>query len=151
MAFLQFLKRFQYQNRSEPKPELWPQSLSPLVKFGPTRVCQHQNCQHSKMSLIRSHSQWPGGGYPSFIRRYHEPVAWEDFHAATRAWRCFVREQWVGGATADQQKRDLVERWATAGQEFRDVWITLTYIATFLLLFADAKADVSISSTWGWA
>ncbi|KAJ5219970.1 hypothetical protein N7468_009174 [Penicillium chermesinum] len=71
------------------------------------------------MSLKRSHSQWPEG-IPSFIRQHKEPVEWKDIDAATRAWRHFVRERWVGGDTADQQKRDLIEQWATADQEFRD-------------------------------
>lgn len=72
------------------------------------------------MSLTRSHSQWPRG-IPSFIRRHEEPVARKNFDAASRAWRHFVREQWVGGDGADQQKRALIERWATADQQFRDV------------------------------
>ncbi|KAJ5393064.1 uncharacterized protein N7487_010705 [Penicillium crustosum] len=71
------------------------------------------------MSLTRSHSQWPRG-IPSFIRRHEEPVARKNFDAASRAWRHFVREQWVGGDGADQQKRALIERWATADQQFRD-------------------------------
>ncbi|OQE13039.1 hypothetical protein PENFLA_c056G01948 [Penicillium flavigenum] len=71
------------------------------------------------MSLTRSHSQWPGG-IPSFIRRHEEPVASENFDAASRAWRHFVRDQWVGGDAADQQKRALIERWAKADQQFRD-------------------------------
>ncbi|KAJ6037268.1 hypothetical protein N7540_001547 [Penicillium herquei] len=40
------------------------------------------------MSLIRSHSRWPGG-IPSFIRRHEEPVDPENFDAASRAWRHF--------------------------------------------------------------
>ncbi|KAJ5672601.1 hypothetical protein N7507_001728 [Penicillium longicatenatum] len=71
------------------------------------------------MFLKRSYSQWPEG-IPSFIRRHEEPIEWEDIGAATRAWRYFVRERWVGGDTADHKKRDLIEEWATAGQEFRD-------------------------------
>jgi hypothetical protein len=72
------------------------------------------------MSLKKSHSQWPEG-IPSFIRRHEVHVDWDNLGAATRAWRHFVRERWVGGDTADQQKRDLIEEWATADQEFRDV------------------------------
>ncbi|KAJ5924249.1 hypothetical protein N7466_008436 [Penicillium verhagenii] len=73
------------------------------------------------MSLKRSYSQWPEC-IPSFIRRHEEPVEWEDIDGdATRAWRYFVRERWVSGDdTADQQKRDLIEQWATADQKFRD-------------------------------
>ncbi|KAJ5363031.1 hypothetical protein N7541_003875 [Penicillium brevicompactum] len=71
------------------------------------------------MSLIRSHSQWPGG-IPSFIRRHKEPLAPENLDAASRAWRHFVRDQWVSGDAADQQKRALIERWATADQQFRN-------------------------------
>ncbi|CAI7663980.1 unnamed protein product [Penicillium glandicola] len=71
------------------------------------------------MSLIRSHSQWPAG-IPSFIRRHEESVAPEIFDAASRAWRHFVRDEWVDGEAADQQNRALIERWATADQEFRD-------------------------------
>ncbi|KAJ6018736.1 hypothetical protein N7522_000803 [Penicillium canescens] len=66
------------------------------------------------MSLIKSHSQWPGD--IPFIRRHEEPVAPENFDAASRAWRHF----WVGGDAADQQKRALIERWATADQQFHD-------------------------------
>ncbi|KAJ5297521.1 hypothetical protein PENANT_c005G06122 [Penicillium antarcticum] len=71
------------------------------------------------MSLIRSHSHWPRG-IPAFIRRHEEPVAPANFDAASRAWRHFVRDQWVGGNAADQQKQALIERWATADQQFRD-------------------------------
>ncbi|KAJ5657220.1 uncharacterized protein N7484_000869 [Penicillium longicatenatum] len=71
------------------------------------------------MSLIRSHSRWPGG-IPSFVRRYEEPVDPGNFDAASRAWRHFVRDQWVKGDASDQQKRALIERWATADQQFRD-------------------------------
>ncbi|KAJ5803369.1 uncharacterized protein N7503_005819 [Penicillium pulvis] len=71
------------------------------------------------MSLKRSHSQWPEG-IPSVIRRHEEHVDWDSLGATTRAWRYFARERWVGGDTADQQKRDLIEEWATADQEFRD-------------------------------
>ncbi|KAJ5925428.1 hypothetical protein N7454_008067 [Penicillium verhagenii] len=72
------------------------------------------------MSLKRSYSQWPEC-IPPFIRQHKEPVEWEDIDgAATRAWRYFVRERWVSGDTADQQKRDLIEQWATADQKFRD-------------------------------
>ncbi|CAI7577731.1 unnamed protein product [Penicillium pancosmium] len=71
------------------------------------------------MSLIKWHNPWPGG-FPSSIRRHEKPV--EDVEFATRAWRCFAREQWVDadGTVADQQRRALIERWATAEQEFRD-------------------------------
>lgn len=74
------------------------------------------------MSLIKWHNQWPGG-IPSRIRRHEEPV--EDVESATCAWRRFVREQWVDGTDADQQRRALIERWATADQEFRDVSLEL--------------------------
>ncbi|KAJ5974265.1 hypothetical protein N7481_011475 [Penicillium waksmanii] len=44
------------------------------------------------MPLLKWHNPWPGG-IPSFIRRHEKPV--EDVESATRAWRCFVREEWV--------------------------------------------------------
>jgi hypothetical protein len=79
------------------------------------------------MSLIKWHDQWPGG-IPSSIRQHEKPV--QDVAFATRAWRCFVREQWVNvdGTAVDQQRRVLVERWATAEQEFRDVSFQLTHL-----------------------
>ncbi|KAJ5734045.1 hypothetical protein N7493_002831 [Penicillium malachiteum] len=44
------------------------------------------------MSLLRSHSQWPEV-IPSFIRQHEEAVEPKNLHAATRAWRYFVRER----------------------------------------------------------
>ncbi|KAJ5922947.1 hypothetical protein N7516_010650, partial [Penicillium verrucosum] len=45
-----------------------------------------------------------------------------NFDAASRAWRYFVRDQWVGGDAThgDQQKRALIKRWAIADQQFHD-------------------------------
>jgi hypothetical protein len=34
--------------------------------------------------------------------------------SASRAWRYFIREQWVEGAAVDEQRGALVKRWATA-------------------------------------
>ncbi|CAG8928769.1 unnamed protein product [Penicillium salamii] len=96
-----------------------PLNTLPPLTFLSKVLFTPQNYRRSIMSLTRSHSQWPGG-IPSFIRRHKEPVARENFDAASRAWRHFVREQWVGGDGADQLKRALIERWATADQQFRD-------------------------------
>lgn len=97
-----------------------PLNTFPPPTFLTKLLFNPRNYYHSIMSLTRSHSQWPRG-IPSFIRRHEEPVARKNFDAASRAWRHFVREQWVGGDGADQQKRALIERWATADQQFRDV------------------------------
>ncbi|KAJ5738514.1 hypothetical protein N7493_001669 [Penicillium malachiteum] len=50
---------------------------------------------------------------------HDEPV--DDVAAASRAWRFFVREQWVDaeGDAVHEQRRALVELWATADQAFR--------------------------------
>lgn len=77
------------------------------------------------MSLTKWHNHWPRG-IPSSIRRHEEPV--EDVESASRAWRFFVREQWVDGAAVDEQRRALVERWAIADQDFRDVCFHLERI-----------------------
>jgi hypothetical protein len=47
----------------------------------------------------------------------------EDVATAARAWRFFLREQWVDveDVAAEEQRRTLIERWATAEQAFRDV------------------------------
>ncbi|KAJ5632589.1 hypothetical protein N7490_008928 [Penicillium lividum] len=99
------------------------------------------------MSLKRSHSQWPEG-IPSFIRRHEEHVDWDNLGAATRAWRHFVRERWVGGDTADQQKRDLIEEWATADQEFRDVAINLEHQKTNLVFSKTPNLEYETSPTF---
>jgi hypothetical protein len=75
------------------------------------------------MSLIKWCNQWPGV-IPSYIRRHDQPE--DDVESATRAWRYFVREQWTDSVAADQQRRALIERWATADQETRDVSLKLT-------------------------
>ncbi|KAJ5711016.1 hypothetical protein N7488_005172 [Penicillium malachiteum] len=69
--------------------------------------------------LTKWNKHWPGG-ISSFLRSHDEPV--DDVLAAFRAWRFFVREQWVDGEGDDvhEQRRALVERWATADQAFRD-------------------------------
>lgn len=147
---LDFKKIFQYRIRGEAEPDFRPLSQSPLVDSDPFAFLTSPNARIASirtMSLIRSHSQWPGGGYPSFIRGHKTPVAWEGFDAATRAWRCFVRDQWVGDATADQRKRDLIERWATVDQEFRDVSKPSAYIVDILFLSTDSNIELSISST----
>ncbi|KAJ5907678.1 hypothetical protein N7495_000360 [Penicillium taxi] len=69
------------------------------------------------MTLRKWHNHWPGG-IPFYICRRGEPV--EDMATASRAWRFFVREQWVDGAAVNEQRRALIERWATADQKFRD-------------------------------
>lgn len=85
------------------------------------------------MPLLKWYNQWPGG-IPSYIRRHKQPV--DDVEAATRAWRHFVREQWTEtqGVAADQQRRALVERWATADQELRDVRKRYTHYIDVLSL-----------------
>ncbi|KAJ5674351.1 uncharacterized protein N7477_004285 [Penicillium maclennaniae] len=59
------------------------------------------------MTLTKWHNHWPGG-IPSFIRRHEEPV--ENVATASLG----------DGAAVDEQRRALIERWATADQEFRD-------------------------------
>ncbi|KAJ5247417.1 hypothetical protein N7468_002400, partial [Penicillium chermesinum] len=52
----------------------------------------------------------------------------DDVAAASRSWRFFLREQWIDvqdvedveNVAAEEQRRTLIERWATADQEFRD-------------------------------
>jgi hypothetical protein len=86
------------------------------------------------MSLTQWHNHWPGG-IPSSIRRHEEPV--EGVASASRAWRHFVREQWLEGAAMDEQRRALIKRWATADQEFRNVSFSLNTLSgrlTFLLI-----------------
>ncbi|KAJ5523321.1 hypothetical protein N7513_012865 [Penicillium frequentans] len=71
------------------------------------------------MSLVKLHNHWPGG-LSSYIHRSEEPV--DDFQLATRGWRHFVREQWTTGDDEDQRRRTLVGGWATANQDFRDIF-----------------------------
>lgn len=72
------------------------------------------------VTLTKWYKHWPGG-IPSFLRRNEEQV--EDVAAASRAWRFFLRAQWVDveSVAAEEQRRTLIERWATADQAFRDV------------------------------
>ncbi|OOQ88160.1 hypothetical protein PEBR_14106 [Penicillium brasilianum] len=71
------------------------------------------------VTLTKWNNHWPGG-IPSFIRRNQEQV--EDVAAASRAWRFFLREQWVDveDVAAEEQRRTLIKQWATADQAFRD-------------------------------
>lgn len=85
------------------------------------------------MSLTKWHNHWPGG-IPSFLHRHGKPVREsdnpaEDVSEASRAWRFFVRKQWadVEGVAAHEQRRTLIERWATADQAFRDVSLLIIY------------------------
>jgi hypothetical protein len=73
--------------------------------------------------------QWPGG-VPLSIRARAEPLPdEEDFNIVTKAWRRFVRENWVRRngeqqrdcGEEDAQRRALIEKWAAAEQDFRDV------------------------------
>jgi hypothetical protein len=75
------------------------------------------------MLLTKCLNQWPGG-IPSYINRHEQ--AEDDVKSATRAWRYFVRERWTDSVATDQQRRALIERWATADQELRDVSFILT-------------------------
>lgn len=72
------------------------------------------------VTLTKWNNHWPGG-IPSYLRRNKEQV--EDVAAASRAWRFFLREQWVDveDVAAEEQRRTLIEQWATADQAFRDV------------------------------
>lgn len=83
------------------------------------------------MSLTQWHNHWPGG-IPSSIRRHEKTV--EDVTSASRAWRHFVREQWDEGAAVDEQRRALIERWATADQAFRNVSFSRGLLAFLLTL-----------------
>lgn len=86
------------------------------------------------MSLVKSYNHWPGG-IPSYIGRSEKPV--DDFEPATHGWRHFVREQWTAGGDEYQQRRTLIEQWATADQDFRDVRLRVS------LLTRDIKAIFS--------
>ena len=72
------------------------------------------------VTLTKWNKHWPGG-IPSILQRNEEEV--EDVAATSRAWRSFLREQWVNveGVAAEEQRRTLMERWATTDQAFRDV------------------------------
>lgn len=72
------------------------------------------------VTLTKWNKHWPGG-IPSFPHRNEEQV--EDVAAASRAWRFFLRGQWVDveDVAAEEQRRTLIVRWATADQAFRDV------------------------------
>ncbi|KAJ5907696.1 hypothetical protein N7495_000378 [Penicillium taxi] len=69
------------------------------------------------MPLIKWHKHWQRG-IPSYVKCQEHPE--DDVEYATRAWRRFVREQWTNDVDEDEQRRNLIERWATADQEFRD-------------------------------
>ncbi|PYI12692.1 hypothetical protein BO78DRAFT_356997 [Aspergillus sclerotiicarbonarius CBS 121057] len=80
------------------------------------------------MSLVTVRLQWPGGISTS-IRCHDEHVDYDDFDRVTRAWRRFVRDQWIPRTEEihdpeyeTQQRQTLVERWATAEQSFRDAY-----------------------------
>ncbi|EAU29248.1 predicted protein [Aspergillus terreus NIH2624] len=75
------------------------------------------------VTLTKWNKHWPGG-IPSFPHRNEEQV--EDVAAASRAWRFFLREQWVDveDVAAEEQRRTLIVRWATADQAFRDNYET---------------------------
>ncbi|KAJ5552478.1 hypothetical protein N7494_001856 [Penicillium frequentans] len=80
-------------------------------------------------------------GLPSCIRRHEEPV--EDVESVTCAWRRFVCEQWVDGTDADQQRRALIERWATADQEIRDSYESRALVDE--LPFGDPESEPCLS------
>lgn len=80
------------------RPDLSPASFHPHNSHHTIQTCPSKDRIASGLKVS-----------PSFIGRHEEHVDWDNLGAATRAWRLFVRERWVGGDTADQQKRDLIE------------------------------------------
>ncbi|KAL4930300.1 uncharacterized protein BDV17DRAFT_289908 [Aspergillus undulatus] len=91
--------------------------------------------------MTHSARNWPGG-IPSCIQRHPTGnLSIEALKEATKGWLLFVKETWVpcvrAGIADDEhtdngeyelrQRRKLVEEWASASQEFRDVRHSLSY------------------------
>ncbi|KAJ5797782.1 uncharacterized protein N7503_007078 [Penicillium pulvis] len=78
----------------------------------------------------KSAQHWPGG-VPSSIQPHPETDLSHDYaKEEVKGWLLFVQESWVSvvdaGATSDvgyelKHRRQLVEKWASATQEFRAV------------------------------
>ncbi|KAJ5918691.1 hypothetical protein N7454_009835 [Penicillium verhagenii] len=78
--------------------------------------------------MPRSVQHWPGG-IPSCIKPHPETdLSWDRIKEEVKGWLLFVQENWVPAAAAKNcvddyelhQRRQLVEKWASATQEMRD-------------------------------
>ncbi|GLB07657.1 hypothetical protein AtubIFM57258_003006 [Aspergillus tubingensis] len=73
--------------------------------------------------LIPPTELWPGG-IPACLRVEPSSVEWSDMVETSKGWLQFVQEEWTESGSLDeqlQQRRRLMERWASASQDFRDV------------------------------
>ncbi|PYH71040.1 uncharacterized protein BO88DRAFT_486395 [Aspergillus vadensis CBS 113365] len=72
--------------------------------------------------LIPPTDLWPGG-IPACLRVEPSSVEWSDMVETSKGWLQFVQEEWTESESLDeelQQRRRLMERWASASQDFRD-------------------------------
>ncbi|RAK89217.1 hypothetical protein BO79DRAFT_172368, partial [Aspergillus costaricaensis CBS 115574] len=72
--------------------------------------------------LIPSTDLWPGG-ILTCLRVEPSPIDWFDTAEISKGWLQFVQEEWTESESLDeqlQQRRLLMERWASASQDFRD-------------------------------
>lgn len=74
---------------------------------------------------------WPGG-IPREIKRHATDLSRDEIEEQVKGWLLFVRESWLprpSDLDADKeyelrQRRALVQQWASASQEFRDVLLS---------------------------
>ncbi|CAI7586760.1 unnamed protein product [Penicillium glandicola] len=80
--------------------------------------------------MPRSAQHWPGG-IPSSIQPHPETdLSLDQIKQEVKGWLLFVQENWVSAANAGSSeeryelyhRRQLVEKWASATQEFRDAY-----------------------------
>ncbi|KAJ5628585.1 hypothetical protein N7490_010813 [Penicillium lividum] len=80
--------------------------------------------------MPRSVQHWPGG-IPTCIQPHPDPdLSWDEIKEEVKGWLLFVQENWVTAANAGSSdenyelnhRRELVEKWASATQEFRDAY-----------------------------
>ncbi|KAJ5934396.1 hypothetical protein N7466_003943 [Penicillium verhagenii] len=79
---------------------------------------------------VQHWQHWPGG-IPTCIQPHPEPdLSWDQIKEEVKGWLLFVQENWVSAVNAGSSdehyelnhRRELVEKWASATQEFRDAY-----------------------------
>ncbi|KAJ5803972.1 uncharacterized protein N7518_000275 [Penicillium psychrosexuale] len=107
--------------------------------------------------MPRSVQHWPGG-IPTSIQPHPETdLSLDQIKEEVKGWLLFVQENWVSaanaGSSSDERyelyhRRQLVEKWASATQEFRDVNSTRSNLSSKFIAY-QSRAPVGLPGTEG--
>ncbi|KAJ5131222.1 uncharacterized protein N7515_007261 [Penicillium bovifimosum] len=98
--------------------------------------------------MPRSVQHWPGG-IPRCIKPHPQTeITLDQAAEEVKGWLLFVQENWVPGANASDgtyelnQRRQLIEKWASATQEFRDSYQSRAPTSSYCQYPAEALSHI---------